>query len=172
VYANIYNYAPYVASGNVFGYVMLRSLDGSKYAQVGWNQGLQGHRWTLIEWTHDGTWTRHAASPQAVGTFSYYTMLYNNTPGKFSFQVNSTTLETQDAQFSPNASEIMGEVQTGSSQMPGGSGQTERFYDSHKFTNGAWHSYDGSIFNSNGSWYSNSKTSVLNDAVWDKACSS
>lgn len=173
VWAQLNNYSPWVQPGySSFAYTMLRSVGGSQYAQVGWEEQASGTRYTFLEWTHDGTYTRHRRTAEPTDALTNYTVLYANSPGQFTFQVNGSTWETQTAQFSPTASEIMAEVQTAASQMAGAVNKHQNLYSAHKWQNGGWIAYGGTVFNSTSSWYGNYKSSTYQDTVWDLSCSS
>jgi hypothetical protein len=170
VYSNILNYSPWVQPGySDFGYSMLRTADGAKYAQVGWQEDAGGARYTFDEWTHDGTWSRDHKSAYATNSHTYYTTLWGNTPGYFTFQTAGSTWETKPAQFTPNGAEIMGEVQTSASQMPGESGNHEDFTAMNIFI-GSWQAFSGDDYNSSTSWYSTSVLSTSQHQAWDKTC--
>lgn len=183
IYSSILNYSPWVqpnGSGEnhfVAAWTMLdhaSSCSTCDYAQVGWFENPGGARYTFTQWTHDNTFSENDFSPQSVGSYTYYTTLYNNTPGKFTFQVAGSTIDTETAAFTPNEGEIYGEENTLASQMPGGynSNAHEVFSDANIYLNGAYQAFSGTADPGNTTYFGNSKTSSQYDMVWDKACAS
>lgn len=169
VYSDIWFYAyPYQASGGTVDWGMI--LNGSSYAQTGYEyRQSDSTHWTFWQWTHDGTYSTGRAQPNGVNGFDYYTTLWNNTPGKFTFKVDSTVLDTQTAQFTPNHAQISSEITTGANQMPGDVSINEEDMDSHIWYNGGWQVFNGSPFNTNINWFGDSEPSGgLTIFSWDK----
>jgi hypothetical protein len=171
VYSNIKNYSPWVQPGSdTMAWVMLTlKSGGTNWAQVGWWEEAYGVRHTFTQWTKNNTWYTNFWSPQPVNTYTYYTVLWDNLP-RWTFQVGGTTISQVSASFSPNASQVMGEIHTLASQMPGGSGLNEWFSDTHLWTN-QWIAYDGTPTGDQTYWVSG-KYSSTGDWTYDKACSS
>lgn len=175
IFSDIYNYSPWVQPGtDTTAWVMLtKKTGGTNWAQVGWWEEAYGVRHTFTQYTDSsGHWYTTFWSPKATNTYTYYTTLWNNTPGKFTFQVAGSTVQTVTAAFSPDASQIMGEIHSLASQMPGGSGSSyhEWFTDSHVWTT-SWIAYDGTS-TGNQTYWTSVKSSSTADYTYDKACSS
>jgi hypothetical protein len=161
-YAALENYDPYVypyPGSNSSMWVMVSRFNEFKYAQIGWVQythpPLVSHptwkRFTFTQWVKSngqlGTVLHTDRPPEPIGILSLYTALYNNVPGKFTFQVAGVQLNEQpSAWFVPNQGEARGEIHTLASQMPGGYANFEYawIYDTHIFYNGSWRSFSGS----------------------------
>lgn len=110
---------------------------GLNWAQVGWWESPYGHRYTFVQWTPTvGRAQTHFYSSLPEGQSSYYTVLYNNTPGQFTFQAGGNTVDRESASFTPNGAQEFGEINTLASQMPGA------FYAPEDFSNtelvGVW----------------------------------
>jgi hypothetical protein len=114
-------------------------------------------------------------SAPPIGTYNQYMVLYNNTPGKFTFRINGVNIIAPvDASFVPTVGEIMGETHTLASQMPGGYNNPETFTDSHIYING-WQNFTGTAvpgFNDPDFAYYGSiaLSNHLDDYAWDRAC--
>lgn len=175
VYSSILNYSPWVYSGSaVRGWTMLNN-GGSNWAQVDWWEYAGGTRYTFVQWTTSpNNWQTKFWNPQSTGSYTYYSTLYNNTPGDFTFQVAGSTIDQETASYTQNEAEIDGEIDTLADQMPGGynSNAHEVFSDSNIYLNAAWQAFSGTVTNSNSTYFGNSNTSSTYDMAWDKACSS
>lgn len=170
VYSDIYNYSPWVRDTvGVTAWVMLNN-GSDHWAQTGWLESTGGVRYTFVQWTDSGG-TAHEKwfSAQPVGSFSYYTTLWNNPSGKFSFQVNSRTIDTESAAFTPNEAEIFGEIPSLWNQMPGATQNHENFDDSHIYLSG-WQNFSGTNYDTGGSNFGNSHVSSTQTDIWDNAC--
>jgi hypothetical protein len=155
-------------------WVMLtKKSGGTNWSQVGWWEESGGVRHTFTQYTDtSGHWYTKFWSPKPAGQYSYYTVLWNNSPGNWTFQVDGATVQIATAYFSPDASQIMGEIHTLASQMPGGSGSSahEWFADAHVYTT-SWITYSGTSTGNQTYWNSVKSTSTA-DYIYDKACSS
>jgi hypothetical protein len=171
VYSNIKNYSPWVQSGtSTSAWVMLTlKTGGINWAQVGWYEEAGGVRHTFTQWTKNNTWYTNFYSPKPVNTYTYYTVLWDNLP-RWTFQVAGVTVGLVAASFSPDASQVMGEIHTLSSQMPGGSGSSnhEWFSDTHVYST-QWINYDGTP-TGNQTYWTSVKSSSTGDYTYDKAC--
>jgi hypothetical protein len=171
VYSQIYNYSPWVSTSNgVVAWTMVDIGENQQHwAQVGWLESTGGVRYTFVEWTNSGYYYTKLFNPQPVGSFSYYTTLWNNTPGKFTFQVNSSTIDKENADFTPDDSQISGEIKSLIDQMPGARQNNENFDDSHVYI-GGWQNFNGSTFNTNTTYFGNYRVDSNDDDIWDNAC--
>jgi hypothetical protein len=173
VYSDIYNYSPWVhSSTGVVAWAMLNNGNGA-WAQMGWLEYPGGDRRTFVQWTKSGDFFEEHYVAQPVNTFTTYTVLWNNTPGKFTFRVNGSTIDTEDAGFAPNEGQLYGEIHSLWDQMPGALNNHENFYNSHIYfgTNG-WHNFNGSNHNTGSNYFGNSRHNDTDTDIWDKACSS
>lgn len=146
----------------------------ANYAQVGWWENALGptNRYTFEEWTTSpNVFTQRWYQQQPAGSSPYYTVLYNNTPGKFTFQVGGVTQHLENASFTPNQAQIMGETKNRNSQMPGGINSHMAFSDSNIWYSGSWKAFNGTSGVTNSSYHGNSILSTRNLDIWDKACS-
>lgn len=170
VYSNILNYSPWVQPNSVVvGWSML-NRGTTQWAQVGWLEYAGGTRKTFVQWTTSpGVTQTKYFNPQPTGQSTYYTVLYNNTPGKFTFQVNNSTITTETATFSPDSAQISGETKTLASQMPGGVYSGEVFGDSHIYL-GSWSNFSGSNFVTNTTYHGIGGSGGLQRNTWDWAC--
>ncbi len=173
VYSYVKNYSPWVQPGtDTTAWVMLAlKTGGTNWAQVGWWEEEGGVRHTFTPWTKNGVWYNNFWSPQPVNSYTYYTVLWDNLP-EWKFQVNGTTISQVSASFTPDASQVMGEIHSLSSQMPGGSGSSshEWFSDTHLWTT-QWVAYDGTS-TGNQTYWTSVKSSTTGDYTYAKACTS
>jgi hypothetical protein len=180
VYAQIENYSPWVDPGHVptVAYSAVGGSINPTWAQVGWLEGPYGDRHTFLQ-VRSGLFTvverLYDDAPYPEGSYIYYTVLYNNTPGKFTFQVNGSWFPysgySVTASWSPVYGEIAGETQSRRSQMPGNVSDSMGIYDGHISISGVWQNFNGSqiltdssIHAADGPYYG---TTVW---VWDKRC--
>ncbi len=171
VYSKIFNYSPWVQPGrSVVAWTMLNRFT-TQWAQVGWWEYAFDDRYTFTQTTLPAVST-HFFLPEPVGAYTYYTTLYNNPPGSFSYQVNGSTIDVQPANFVPLSAQIYGELNTFASQMPGGYalGAAEDFFDSHIWFSGAWQPFDGVDTNDDLTQFGNVKISTLDLSIWDLTC--
>ena len=172
VYSDMLNYSPWVQPNNqVLAWTMLNN-GTSNWAQVGWWEYAGGTRYTFVQWTTSpNRWQTKFWNPQSTGAYTYYTTLYNNQPGKFSFQVSGSTIDAENASFTPNQAQNLGEIQTLADQMPGGYNNNEVFKSTNVYI-GGWQAFSGSNYNSNGSYFGLNSVSSTQRNIWDWACSS
>jgi len=118
-----------------------------KHAQVGWIEYPYGVRNTITQWIRpDGFYSFALHDPFPVGSLTNYTVLYQNVPGKFTFQAGGTTYPEQpDAWFEPNRGETSGETKTLASQMPGGYSQLNYSWMAYTqiWYSNAWRHFSG-----------------------------
>ncbi|MGH2608235.1 MAG: hypothetical protein ACRDHF_04025 [Tepidiformaceae bacterium] len=181
VYANLYNYSPYVHYFNTYNssvsaWVMIRNSNSSfKYAQVGWIEFPGGLRKTFKESRNDGPWAFYLdRDPEPTNVFRYYTVLYNNAgTGYVSYQVAGSTVTewTEYLPINPNRGEIAGETHTSADQMPGSWGGTKMYFgNAHVYISGSWQNFDGYGINANSTWYSLYGISTTDMQIWDNYC--
>lgn len=181
VYSQIENVSVDLQAGGgpTTAWVMLSNGPGDKWAQVGWLKNSSGNRYTMMQVRNsasDITTRDSADAPQPVGSYPYYTALYNNTPGKFTFQVAGANWPwsgyTVNAGFTPTTALIFGETQNLNSQMPGTTSDSAGFYDGHYYHYGYWTEFAGtaytilypSYFAKDGPYYNTTYY------IWDKGC--
>jgi hypothetical protein len=172
IYSNILNYSPYVYTGKQTQAWAILSDASNHVYDVGWLQMSSGTRYTVVQWTDtSGVAHQKTFSPQPVGAYTYYTVLYDNPTGHMSFQVNNSTIDTENNQFMPTVGLVEGAINTLASQMPGGVYGGEVFADSHIYVYG-WAALGGTDFNSSSSYFGIADVSSLQTNIWDKSCSS
>lgn len=171
VYSYIKNYSPWVQPGSmVVAWTMLHVYTQQRdYAQVGWLEYSGGTRYTFTAYDNGSGQIMHLFAPYATNQYTYYTTLYGNVPGKFTFQANGTTLENVPAGFVPNEGQVYGEIKTLASQMPGGYASVERFDDTWIYYSGAWRAFNGS-HSPPSSYFGNNVSSTTAIQIWDNAC--
>ncbi|MHB1527670.1 MAG: hypothetical protein ACYCZN_15600 [Candidatus Dormibacteria bacterium] len=174
VYADIYNYSPWVQSGSmVASWVMLASSNGLYWAQIGWLEDPGGYRYTFYQ-GRDTNGVYHqdlTILPFGVGTTQLYEVLYNNTPGKYTLYIDGTLYATLSLGFTPSSAQNYGEVHNEKDQMPGSQSTLEVFSDAHVYA-GGWRNFGGSAYNEAPSWWGNDPYSTTEDWIWDNRCSS
>jgi hypothetical protein len=197
VYANIRTYSPFVAGPNqgapsndsVSEWVMLDSGDPQttdQWAQIGWLEFPGGVRNTFDQYA-DGSNDIHTDfySPLAINSTQSYGVLYQP-GGQFTISENGVNLVLPTLSWAPSSADIMAELHTQASQVPGGtadpSGQVAMVSNAHVWPqagSGGWENFDGETLyayvptnvkpsfiglaplgtNGNTSW-----------RTWDKAC--
>lgn len=184
VYAQIENVnataaGPY--SDETLGWDML--TNGTYWAQIGWAEGTMW-RHTFSQVYEPGYFNTWFNAPQPLGSYPYYTVLYDNTPGTFTFQINSNPWTPAGsggydppANFAPNEAQAAEEIHNRQDQMGGTVSSTAGYYDLHIYKSGGWvNPTDGIMFNympvyfgtdpvANYGPYYNSQF-----YVWDKGC--
>jgi hypothetical protein len=105
-----------------------------------------------------------------------YTVMYNNTPGKFTFQVDSSAWPYSgyqvNAPWAPSMGQMYAELQNYNSQMPGTSSDAMGMFDSHIYYSSSWSTFNGpsgdtddfSIWPYDGPYYG---TTLY---IWDADC--
>ena len=189
VTASIYDYDPYLYSGDTTAWTML-NYNQTYWAQVGWEKWtffIFTYYETFTQWTHDGTYTTNTFFGSNPGDTHTYMTTYLNTPGNFDFWVDGSRVDSETATFTPNAGQVNGEVTTGASQMPGGYNAHEPFRNMQGWlgtpgtNNGSWYSFFGAPFNGgvvvdNGTSSEQvgnaSQLSATAEDIWDLACAS
>jgi len=89
-----------------------------------------------------------ASSPQQVGTYTDYTVLWNVEPGWFTFEVNGRKVARSrdsgvEGAFVPHAALLLGEVHSPGDQMPGDAENPEIFDDAQVLIDGRWQPFHG-----------------------------
>lgn len=180
VYAQIENQTVVVSTGSpTTAWVMISSASNpNHYAQVGWLQWANGNRNTMLQVSDpvSGVTTRDSAdAPQPVGSYPYYTVLYNNTPGKFTFEVGGAAFPWSGYQvtagFAPNQTSISAEVQDQANQMPGRTSDALGFFGAQKYKSGSWGNFNGSVLPGRPSWAAyDGPYYGTTHYIWDTAC--
>jgi hypothetical protein len=171
VYANIYNYSPWIsnASGtagpneNDSAWTAV-AQDLNNFAQVGWMEYAGNHvggsgTGPYVRDVFAQIWTSGSPVTQwwpaeTQDTSTYYTTFFapGSSNGTLSFEVNgsllslnSTLLLASIVGWTPTWSQIGGEVHNLADQLPGDarSGKNELFEDSSYYASGSWHGYYG-----------------------------
>jgi hypothetical protein len=148
------------------------------YAQIGWEEQPGGVRCDFYEYAVAGIRRAGACwTPgEPVGSVHQYQVLYNNTPGEFTYFRDGTQYASTSADFTPNDGVIAGEIQTLASQMPGSVTVNESFQTSYYWAGGAWNAFNGAPYLQpkndanaqkyfgyvNSNWYESQ--------IWDKSC--
>lgn len=183
-YAGILNYSPWVQSG--YATVAWTMVDHNQtaancdLAQVGWYEGAGGDRHTFIEWNGDPPSCTEVLDknydPYSIGDNIVYQVLYDNTPGEFTFWSNGVAIGEQSANWSnaPDDAQQFGEIKTLASQMPGGSNSDahEDISDAHIYYSGGWNNMNGTDYNANTTDFGIYRSDNTDINIWDKACPS
>ena len=197
VYADILNCSPWVQPGSsVTAWVMLQQFgNGNDHIQIGWEEFAGGKRITLVE-LQDPTdrtenpgkpfencddpstlhelWCSSSPLPAApVGTFTYYTILYqNNAFLLYMRQLGNTqpklVAKVSNVEFKPNMASIFGETHSNYDQMPGTPGTPQVFESAEVFnldSYNSWENFYGQT-NYNGVSVAKSNTSFAGSANW------
>lgn len=184
IYGQIFEYSPWVQPDPLAqfwssAWVMLNWPSGAgSWAQIGWVefQGDDRRMFSQVLLVNGDGLTRYG-DPQPLGTYPYYSVLYNNVPGYFTFFVNG--FEIVDwrhySDFVPTYATISGEINTLATQMPGGYNTSEGFFDVNVWQ-GQWWPYDffhPRVFpvNDNPSEFGQLAVSQTQAYIWDWRCS-
>ncbi len=113
--------------------------------------GCTPKRHVFVQWTVNGSWNlpiRFNQDAGDVGVLWEYKVLYNNTPGKFTFFYKGALLPVDaNAGWVPNQGTMAGEIKSLASQMPGGTNYGDMWMaGSNIWYSGSWHAYSGSYF--------------------------
>ncbi|MGA3184449.1 MAG: hypothetical protein ABSE52_07625 [Candidatus Dormibacteria bacterium] len=184
IYSDILVYSPYVYDDSsyqgVSAWVML--VDSSAYAQVGWVQYPQGSRGFFDQWTTANGSSETGTVYYGVGTvgqYAWFTMLYNNPSGYFTFEYNdgggNVVMNQPVAKWTPTGVQNYGEIVDAASQMPGGASDHEDFSSTYWYINGqGWIPMNGTPQtyykdpnNGIGIQFEGSKYSSTDDQIWD-----
>lgn len=141
-YANFSLYDPYVTNPDSSVWTMVNN--GSNYAQVGYlaQPGSPGPENGFTEY-YAGIFTLdHWDFPMPTLWSAEFKVLYNNTPGQFSFFSNGSVVHYDNAGFTPNEGEQLSEITTWSNQMYGEAANHERIWNSHIYVCG-WGGFSG-----------------------------
>lgn len=144
----------------------------NRWAQVGWWEYDEDERHTFGQWIgpNSAVHTMFYDPPKSVGTYTYYTVLYNPSSGVFTFQVNGNTVDTFTAGFDPKDAQTGSEIKTLASQMPGGYNSHAVYTDNQVYMNGSWQAFNG-VTNYNSTYFGLSQPSTSEIQTWDQACS-
>jgi hypothetical protein len=177
--AEIWNYAPYVPSGQFsYNWVMLSGPAGqaNTWAQIG-NYQLPNSRSTHVQFYQpDGYRFDGDYAAQPVNHWNYYTVLYNYGNHAFSFQINHQTVQNiWDTDWVPQGAIFSAETTNLNTQMMGAVQDTSGFLNSALYYNGGWHQVTGSpsVSNSNGINVSGYFAAIPPDSfiqTWDRQC--
>lgn len=172
VYADIYNYSPWVQQGSlVDAFVMLADND-AHWAQVGWIEHPNGIRSSFYEARQaNGQIDENVyLTPYPEGSTHLYEVLYNNTPGYYTFYIDGQLLIEFQLGFTPTNAQEFGEVHNWKDQMAGSTSQFEVFADAHVYQ-GGWRTFSGGGYDQS-DWWGNDTYSATQDWIWDQRCSS
>jgi hypothetical protein len=201
IYSTILTYSPYVYSGsNNTAWVMLdnptndnNGNSGSNWAQIGWEAVSSSVVYTFVQFTThawvpaDGTtyvttWLNNNTQIYQGANYTY-TVLYNNTAGDFTFQVNGsdwTSPSKSPFSFTPDEAQTEGEIHTFASQMAGGNSYPEDFQNTYWWLPSPasnWETYYSGTYSTAAENDSNSAFNYANinsteSQISDSACSS
>lgn len=118
-------------------------------------------------------------SPQPTGEFTTYATLWNpNVSRGDSWTVNGHTVLTEISQFVPSQAQMLGEIHTYASQMPGDTSTHEVWKNAQIWypggSEGSWHTYDGhpsATANSDDDFAFSPSNPTGTLDIWDTACS-
>ncbi len=186
VYSNIRNYSPWVDYFSSFpfssAWVMVTTTNQQNYAQVGWYKedylSSPAIYRVFAEWTTqlnnlDSAVQVLSTYSPTVGVWDYYTVLYNNTPGKFTFRHEGVDLITPvTAAFIPTQGQSLAETHSRKSQMAGGynSSSHEQLSDVRIWYNNGWKVFNGTRGVTEPGIHEASIWSTTRVDTWDKAC--
>lgn len=153
VYGRILNYPPYAPRGYPrysSAWVMISRPADMKWAQIGWivfdSDKSPPDRRTFAQY-HDYLGrlrTRYKTPAEPLWASTTYTVLYNNTPGSFTFYVNGTQVfAPADAGWIPTTGDNAGEINTKYNQFPGDLNSPVQFDDVHIWYGSAWRPFAG-----------------------------
>lgn len=181
LYSTILNYSPWVTPqkvGTLDNYVtslvLIYDFNGHAWG-IGWEEFYGGARDTAVYWTDsNGEVEVDTLSAQATGTYSTYTVLFQNTQNEFTYFVNGNQVDdAATLGYTPTDAINDGQILTPSDQMPGGSDAGEYFKGTNYYYSGGWKAFNGTVIN-RGSGLSpptgNSKDSSTVDEIWDWSC--
>jgi len=181
VYAKIENLDVYVVPGNqgTSAWVMLTRTGESVWAQIGWVKKGDGSRNTLIQVKNSSTsvTTRDWDPAKPLGSYPYYTVLYDNTPGTFTFQLDGSPWPyagySVAAGFTPTEGQIFGEIKNNNNQMPGATSDVLGFFSAYTYYLGSWHTFLGNAYSSHYSDFPyDGPYSGTTLYIWDADCAS
>ncbi len=133
----IWNYAPYVPSGQ-FSYSWVFLYGGSnKWAQVGNYEAVQG-RSTLVQVNNGGSPTDWEFAAEPLNSFTQYKTLWIN--GYFQFWAGGSLLyDVNWMTWTPYNAEVAAEITAVNTQMMGAWSNNEEFeYNSIMYGNNSW----------------------------------
>jgi len=179
VYADMFNYDPYVAPGpfedDVVAYVELRGP--GDYAVVGWQEKQVNHRYSFGEYSDASGvhFTQYTTpEPQPENTYSFYTALYDNyAPGYVTFYIAGRLVHIiPPLGWTPIEGAMYGEIARLASQMPGGINSPEVFRSSRIWYSGSWRSFGGTIWNPSSNYFGNAGAGPSSATlyIWDRYC--
>lgn len=169
----------------VVAWVMLLSSDAQSWAQIGWASSIQNGRETFSQVKESGYFHTYFNSPPVDSQYPYFTVFYNNTPGKFTFQVDNNWWTPRGsggyqppANFVPYEGNAGGEITNLANQLPGTVAAPAGFFDLHVFAAGGWLSGGGYMQSIDQTKFGTDP--ALGQApyyntqayIWDKACAS
>ena len=171
VYSQLWNYAPFVPSGQVsYAWVMLTKSASYTWAQVGNYQSTVHGREVHVQYD-DGArpWHDFTYSALPVNTFTPYTVGYG--AGTFSFSANGTLLLTHAASWTPTFAQISSEITSLNTQLMGADYNEMEFYQNQVSYGGNWHTLSSSVlFTAGASTYFGGTGNGSDFQTWDKKC--
>jgi hypothetical protein len=173
VTSRLSTYAPYVPTGGFsYSWVMLPGAGAFQWAQIGNYAVGGGVRRTTVQYA----WTNPARQidlpAKAVGSYHYYQVFRDTTflTPHFWFRVDGVNVaDVAFNNWSPAGAQVTGEVWIYRTQMMGATNAHQRFLENQIYYAGAWHTFAGTVINSDSTWYGMSGTAANFD-IWDKAC--
>lgn len=173
--ARILNYSPWVTPGRAAAaWTMLRKYgsDTSDYAQVGWAEYPYDQRQTFVQYRP--VFTHVWFAPKPVNTSTYYTVLYKTPDQTFEFQVDGQVVWQAWAQFIPSQVQILGEILSFNTQMPGAIQAPEFFQNMWVRYGSTWQQFYGNVRNTSpanfGTYPEYNPVSGTTSWIWDKDC--
>jgi len=157
IYANVYNYSPWVQPSSTTSAWTMLAEQSDFYAQVGWIECAGGGRYTFSQHTITPVVIggKDNLAPQPVGVFTYYGTLWSPNTKVFTFQVNGSTVDQSPAlSWTPGNAQANVEIHTLASQMSGAVANDENFWDVHVYNNG-WVYWSGTLYNRYPNYFGN-----------------
>ena len=179
VYSKLRITNPYLHedSANPISWAVVEFYDGLQfYARIGYEQPINfllKHS-TFVEYQTGSTHHAYGFNSETVGSDIYYTVLWQaGLPNRISFQRSGSTLigPVGVGGYSPTGAEVLGEIHTAKSQMPGTTSSHELFYDTNIYYSGAWRAFDGITFQTNSTYHLAAKVTTKNYEIYDRNCS-
>jgi hypothetical protein len=102
-------------------------------------------------------------------------VLYNNSPGYFTFQLNGAAWPYSGFQWSapwvPTQGQVSAEIQNFNSQMPGTTASAMGMYDGHIYFSGVWNLFSGTPGSSSPTiWPYDGPYAGTTLYIWDSYC--
>lgn len=185
VQSRLDQYAGYVSTSSDASMAWVQLVDDTNDAwmKAGWWSPAAGSRRSLNHWKTTSGSISTTTSPLGSGNFVFSVQMRSPTFGgnPLIHRVVNGVLQSAGVNLGTYTFEkvqVYGETHSAADQMPGGSANRMDFVDTQWSTNmgpagqppSNWQAFNGSVQNSNSSWYDLAGTSTDDFQIWDKAC--